>query len=264
MFERPALWERSAEPFWDDEHISKGMLEAHLNPSLEAASRTKETIERSVDWIASIIPKNCRMLDLGCGPGLYCRRFSERGFDVAGMDFSRRSISYAAANDKLTKYIYKNYLELDYTDEFDVITMIYCDYAALTAAERQLLLSKIRLALKPGGIFIFDVFSNLHNSGNTEKKEWSSHEHGGFWSPDPYIDLNATYLYENGTVSAARSIIVTEYGMKEYLIWDTSYDLKRLKEEVLCSGLAVDAVYDDACGKEYTGKSETICAVLKK
>lgn len=43
---RPGLWERSAEPFWDGEHISKDMLEAHLNPMVDAASRKKETNDR--------------------------------------------------------------------------------------------------------------------------------------------------------------------------------------------------------------------------
>ena len=37
LLKKPMLWQRSTEPFWDDEHISKGMLEAHLNPDLDAA-----------------------------------------------------------------------------------------------------------------------------------------------------------------------------------------------------------------------------------
>ncbi|MDR1203930.1 MAG: hypothetical protein LBL26_00400 [Peptococcaceae bacterium] len=39
LLRKPALWQRSAEPFWNDGHISKGMLEAHLNPDWDAASR---------------------------------------------------------------------------------------------------------------------------------------------------------------------------------------------------------------------------------
>lgn len=26
LLQKPALWQRSSEPFWDDEHISKGMF----------------------------------------------------------------------------------------------------------------------------------------------------------------------------------------------------------------------------------------------
>ena len=46
LLQKPVLWQRSAEPFWDDEHISKGMLEAHLNPDWEAASRKHSFIDR--------------------------------------------------------------------------------------------------------------------------------------------------------------------------------------------------------------------------
>ncbi|MDD3244048.1 MAG: class I SAM-dependent methyltransferase [Eubacteriales bacterium] len=262
MFARPDLWQRSPEPFWDDAHISKGMLEAHLNPTLDAASRSKDTIRRSVDWIASILPQTSKILDLGCGPGLYCRQFSDLGFDVTGVDFSQRSIGYAKEHDPRTRYIYQNYLEIDYTDAFDVIIMIYCDYAALTAAERQTLLSKVRSALRPNGIFLFDVFTDVHSKGISEKNVWSVHENGGFWSADPHIAFEAAYLYENGTVSLSRNLIVTESGMKEYFIWDTSYNLQRLTEEVSAAGFEVKAAYDDVCGRAYTGNSETLCVIL--
>ena len=44
LIQKPALWQRSYELFWDDEHISKGMLEAHLNPNWDAASRKTVTL----------------------------------------------------------------------------------------------------------------------------------------------------------------------------------------------------------------------------
>lgn len=37
--------------FWDDPHISAHLLEAHLNPDIDAASRNLETIDRSVKWL---------------------------------------------------------------------------------------------------------------------------------------------------------------------------------------------------------------------
>lgn len=40
---RPELWQRSAASLWDDPHISKGMLKAHLDPEIDAASRRHET-----------------------------------------------------------------------------------------------------------------------------------------------------------------------------------------------------------------------------
>ena len=69
MLEKPGLWQRSPAPFWDDAHISRGMLEAHLNSELDAASRRHITIDRSVNWLSGLIPAGGKILDLGCGPG---------------------------------------------------------------------------------------------------------------------------------------------------------------------------------------------------
>ena len=59
LLQKPVLWQRSTEPFWDDDHISKGMLEAHLNPDWDAASRKHSFIVRSVKWLSSLIPAIC-------------------------------------------------------------------------------------------------------------------------------------------------------------------------------------------------------------
>ena len=58
---------------WDDDYISERLLDMHLNPDIDAASRKRITIERTVRWIeANLEGKNKWILDLGCGPGLYC------------------------------------------------------------------------------------------------------------------------------------------------------------------------------------------------
>lgn len=49
--EKPALYTKSKEAFWDDEYISKQMLKAHLDPDFSGASRKFSFIEQSVSWI---------------------------------------------------------------------------------------------------------------------------------------------------------------------------------------------------------------------
>lgn len=260
IMKRPVLWQRSELPFWDDEHISRGMLEAHLNPEGDAASRKTREIESSVEWFCSVIPEGARLLDLGCGPGLYTKRLSARGYDVTGMDFSKRSIAYATEQDKETCYIYGDYLKLDYENEFDAVTLIYCDYAALTEPERKVLLSKVYRALKPNGLFIFDVFSERHFKKKTEGTSWSANERGGFWSEKPYICMDAAYLYDNG-VSAERHIVVTEEGANDYIVWDTAFTPERLCGELSSAGFTVKSRYDDVCGAAFTGEAETLCFI---
>jgi len=264
LLQKPDLWQRSCDPFWDDEHISKGMLDAHLNPDWDAASRKHSYIDQSVKWLASIIPVGSKILDLGCGPGLYTKRMSDAGYDVTGIDYSRRSIAYAKEIDSKTKYIYQNYLEMDYTEGFDAITLIYCDYAALIPDERKTLLSKIYKALKPNGLFIFDVFTEKTFSGKRDNTSWSYHEDGGFWNAKPHLCLEAEYYFENNTVKVYKNIVIKEDVIYEYLIWDSVFTKHTLLNEVTPFGFQMHSIYDDVCGSPYTGEADTLCLVLKK
>ena len=94
MKQKPQVYEASSSAFWDDENISRYMLEAHLDPDVEGATRKHAFIQRSADWIAECCRGGAgkKLLDLGCGPGLYAELFNDRGFQVTGLDFSRRSI----------------------------------------------------------------------------------------------------------------------------------------------------------------------------
>lgn len=264
LLKRPALWQRSGAPFWDDEHISKGMLEAHLDPEREAASRRHSDIDRSVQWLATMIPTGGRLLDLGCGPGLYTGRLSSLGYDVTGMDLSERSIAYAKAGDSRTTYLVKNYLELDDAGLYDAVIMIYCDYGALIPDERRALLTRVYRALKPGGLFLFDVFSVECFRSREDMRVWSLCEAGGFWSMEPYACLEATYYYENHSVSADQHIILTRDAVREYLLWNTAYTPQRLADELSPCGFQVKGVFDNVCGDRYTGETDTLCVAAYK
>ena len=137
--ERPKPFQYyTAAELWTDEHTSKKMLDYHLNEEIDVSSRNARFINRSVSWIIEKFNLNNKsnVLDFGCGPGLYTSRFAERGINVTGVDFSKRSIKYAAqiASSKNLKvnYINKNYLEYETQDRFDLITMIMCDFCALS------------------------------------------------------------------------------------------------------------------------------------
>ena len=77
LMKPPALYERTDAAFWDDEHISRGMLAAHLDPEFEGASRSFAFMDRSVDWICATAPPAThhpafarhRLPVLDCTPG---------------------------------------------------------------------------------------------------------------------------------------------------------------------------------------------------
>jgi 2-polyprenyl-3-methyl-5-hydroxy-6-metoxy-1,4-benzoquinol methylase len=163
---RPAPYQfYTADELWTGEYTSKKMLEYHLDESVDLSSRNKIFIDRSVAWIVAHfgVDGNTSIADFGCGPGLYTTQFAEKNADVIGIDFSERSIRYAKEiadkNGLDIIYLQQNYLEFDTEKHFDLITMIFCDFCALSPSQRKTLLDKFYKFLKPGGSVLLDVHS---------------------------------------------------------------------------------------------------------
>lgn len=266
---KPELYASGTGAFWDDDYISKKMLEAHLNPEWDAATRKKDFVEESVKWITSIArpAQFPQLLDLGCGPGIYAELFHKAGYTVTGIDFSKRSIAYAQEQTLLNKsniqYFYRNYLTIDYHEQFDVITLIYCDYAPMSVTDRLILLEKVYRALKPSGRFIFDVFTPRMRKA--ENHSWYYSEKNGFWSDQPHVCLDSVYQYDDEDNTELRqSVVLTEHSVKCFNVWDHFFTKKKLTAEFQTAGFKSFEFYGDVAGREYSDAGETICAVLTR
>lgn len=267
--ERPTIYKQNEVNFWNDEHISKHMLTAHLNPDYEGASRKLSFIEQSVKWIKENIPSSeyPQLLDIGCGPGLYTERFCKAGYRVTGLDFSKRSIEYATSSGHQQgldiTYIYQDYLKMNYDNVFDVTTFIYCDYGALSVENRAIILRKIYHSLKSGGKLLLDVFSMVKYNEFEELKTWKVHEDGGFWSAEKYLSLNAQYKYSDN-VTLEQTAVITDNRIREYCIWNCYYTPATLIKEVYEAGFKKFDLFSDVTGKPYIEDSSTIAILLEK
>lgn len=269
MLDCPPLYKETMVAFWDDEHISKQMLKAHLDPEYSGASRKLSFIKKSVSWIKEIVPpiEFPNLLDIGCGPGIYAELFAQIGFQVIGVDFSKRSIQHAkdsAMNKNLNiAYFYQNYLNLQLDKLFDFVTMIYCDYGALSPKNRKVVLENVYKHLQPGGKFLFDVFSLEYYKQFQERKTWELHSQGGFWRADEHIELNACYKFPNG-VTLEQIIVMSSNHNSVYYLWNTCYTLELLQNEVESVGFKVCGIFGDVSGQPLKNDSPTIAILLEK
>ncbi|QHQ60432.1 methyltransferase domain-containing protein [Anaerocolumna sedimenticola] len=266
---KPDLYSTLEEPFWDDPYIAQQMLEAHLNPDWDAASYNHKTIDQIVEWQIKYLnlKKGAKILDLGCGPGLYCTRFSRYGLDVTGMDYSGNSISYAKkyaeTNDLNIQYIYQDYLTMDYSDKFDAIFLIYCDLGALSDSRRDLLLQKIHKALKPGGVFVFDAFTRF-NWEQQSMRNWYMSE-SGFWSPYPHLVLEQTVDFEAENVLLRQYTIIDSRGeVTTYNLRDHYYTKQNILLLMKRYGYHVQDVWSDLTGKDYEENTKCMGIAAKK
>lgn len=263
---RPLVFQKSSAKFWDDEHISQEMLKAHLNPNIDAASRKPEIIEKTVEWICNLAPypKFTKILDLGCGPGLYADMLNKKGYQVTGIDFSKRSIDYAKSINHNNQYIYQNYLDIEYENEFDIVLLIYCDYGVLADDERKLLLKKIYKALKAGGMLLLDVFTPNNYLNDQERTSWYINNSSGFWKPTPHLCLEAHYIYDND-IRLDMYLVVDEFNNIDiYRIWDKSFTKETFSQEVMDIAFSEVNFYANTTGDIYKDDSKTMSIVLIK
>ena len=268
--QKPKLFAKSTGPFWDDLHISAQMLKAHLDPDSDLASRKHVTIDKAVEWIIKelALQKGDQILDLGCGPGLYCTRFAEREMVVTGIDYSKRSIQYAneyATSNKLEiEYIYKDYLTVDYNDAFDLVVLIYYDFGVLSDQDRDLLLGKIYKSIKPGGHFVFDVFTPKYHDSIKEERTWKR-EKQGFWRPVPYLLLTEKIKYPDQNVLLTQYAVIDENSKIDiYRIWDHAYTKHSISKVLSDAGFNDVRFYADITGSEYSDNLKTLAIIAKK
>lgn len=261
------LYESTNIPFWDDEHISKYMLEAHLNPDVDSASRSHEQIIKSVKWIRNLSDDKTELLDLGCGPGIYAELFDDAGFNVTGIDFSKRSVEYAKdsaqTNGKNISYLYQDYLSIDYKEKFDVVTLIYCDFGVIPTDDRRVLLGKIFASLNPGGIFIVDAFTPKQYE-NFKEDKIVSEEREGFWSSRPYRCTQKDIRCEDYHFLEQYNIETEDGDKKTYNIWNHAFTKDELGNDLCTAGFSDVKFYNDVTGVPYSEKNNTICAVARK
>ena len=250
--------------FWNDPHISTQMLKAHLDPKIEAASRTPETIDRSVQWIMDTIALKAddNVLDLGCGPGLYASRFARAGLQVTGVDYSRSSIEYAkryaSENSLNIHYRYQNYLELDDDNLYDAAFLIYGDFCPLDPLQRSTLLKNVRRALKPNGRFVFDVTTREHRKKHGNKNNWYAAD-GGFWKPGRQLVLEEGFDYPEQSIWLDQYTVIEGDGkVSVYRNWFQDYDPEMITGELAQGGFFVESLWGDLTGMPYLSDGEWI------
>ncbi len=270
MRSRPEPFEfYTADQLWTDEHTSEQMLKYHLNENIDVSSRRGSFIGPSVEWIVSHfkIDNGSKIIDFGCGPGLYTARLAKKGADVTGIDFSKRSIEYArrtAEDEGLSiEYFHKNYFDFDTDQRFDLIIMIMCDLCALAPDQRKQLLKKFRSLLKPGGSILLDVYSIPAFEMREESSTYEKNLLNGFWSKDDYHGFLNIFKYNDEKVILDKYTIIGPERTKTIYNWLQYFSPERLKEEFRNYGLEITEIFSDVAGNEFDAGSYEFAIVAK-
>ncbi len=157
-----------------------------------------------------------------------------------------------------------DYLALELEGGYDLATMIMCDYCALSPEQRGRLLRRVGELLAPGGVFLFDVYSDSYFATWEEMVAYGPEMMDGFWSSEPYFGFQNTFKYEQEKVVLERYLVVERERQTEYFNWFQHYNLGSLKAEVEAAGLVVEDVYGDVAGEPFEPSLPEFAVVVRR
>ena len=211
---KPEPWAEGEKIPWNEPSFSRRMLQEHLSQEHDWASRRATTIRKHVDWIHREVLSGqpARILDLGCGPGLYTSQLAERGHACSGVDFSPASIAYAREYakkaDLLCSYQLEDVREADFGSGYNLAMFIFGEFNVFTPQDARRILRKALAALQPGGALILEVhtFEVIHQIG-LQPSSWYSTD-SGLFSDQPHLCLQENFWDEAQSVATTRFFIV--------------------------------------------------------
>lgn len=210
----PKPWVEGEKIPWNDPEFSQRMLKEHLSQNHDAASRRIVTIEKQTNWIHNHVlgKKPTRILDLGCGPGLYANRLAALGHECVGIDFSPASIEYARqqaeAQGLTCQYTHQDIRTAEYGTGFGLAMLIYGEMNVFRKEDARHILQKTYQSLDPNGFLLlephpFDVVQRM----GTSPTRWYSAQQGLF-SDKPHIVLIENFWDQDENVAIDRIIVI--------------------------------------------------------
>ncbi len=210
----PTPWAEGDNIPWHDPAFSQRMLAEHLSQGHDAASRRFATIDRHVGWIHdTVLGGRCtRVLDLGCGPGLYAIRLARLGHACVGIDYSPASIAYArreaeAANVDCT-YRLADIRNGGYGTGYGLALLIFGELNVFPREHAMRILAGVRRALEPGGVLVLEphTFAAVRRLGE-RPPDWYTAS-GALFGDAPHAVLREHFWDGPAEVATIRTYVV--------------------------------------------------------
>lgn len=209
---------------WNDPGFSRRMLANHLSQDHDWASRRQEIVDRHVAWIAGqLTTPRARVLDLGCGPGLYTHALAQRGYRCTGMDFSPASIDYARQRAQAAglpiDYLLADIRDYRLDGGFDLAMITFGEINVFRCEDALAILANAVSLLAPEGMLLAEVhaFDEVRRQGEAAPS-WQAMEEGLF-SARPHLLLQENFWDSGAATATSRYFVidaadasVTEYG----------------------------------------------------
>lgn len=190
------------------------MLKEHLDPTHDAASRRPGVIDEHVRWLHEEIlhAEPTRILDLGCGPGLYAVRLASLGHKVSGIDISPASLEYArkfAVSEGVTcEFVEGDFRTAPLGDCYDLVMQIFGELNVFRRGDAAAIIDRCSRSLAPDGRLLFEV-DQPEQTRRIGKSlaNWYT-KASGLFSDQPHLCLSEHFWNEEQRAASVRHWVI--------------------------------------------------------
>ena len=215
---------------WGNEEFSKLMLVEHLNQNSLSGSRAKPFIKKEVHFLDELFKKlniGRDLLDIGCGPGLYCEQFNYQGYSCDGVDISPAAIEYAKEHVRDSAFYLCGIQDLECKKQYDAGLVLFGLLNEIKDASS--LINSAAHHIKDNGYIILEVFHpDFFSSLSAQSTQVSGSEDPTYFSALPHVRITKRFFVEESGCLVNRNLVVDDSGtVKLYESHFTCYDVEK-------------------------------------
>ena len=221
----------NTQEYWENRISKHGMYDSigRISLSEKVNEKRKKRVCQDLETVLDHREVNLsgkKVLDAGCGTGVYSKFYAERGCDVSGIDFSQSAIEKIQLENISGDFRVGDVSSLDFeSDQFDIVHCFSVLYHIVNNEAWNYAISELCRVLKPDGILLFRV--------GWLSEDWSPAEHVKFRSKQRYIrklsDHGVNELNSNSITDALRFSMMSKRFPKMLssdLFWKKNPDQK--------------------------------------
>ncbi|MCO4365753.1 class I SAM-dependent methyltransferase [Staphylococcus agnetis] len=243
-------FEAGADNIWTSKKFEEFVLKSYVDPSIPGGGQTLEDTSDLFNTLDNLkFVNRVNLLDIGCGVGTHCEEFNSRGFNVTGIDISKKAIDYAKEqNYNLNadiKYICGDIFKTRFKNKFEIVTILYKTLATFSEVDRKVLMNKIKSILSSEGLLIFDVPSIEEFKSYNEINLWTTLPKNNIILKEELINLISVKKYPKNILLNQNIYMTEKNEIFAFNDWLQFFALEGIKKECEDNGFEVFSVINN-------------------
>ena len=196
------------------------------------------------------------ILDLCCGPGRHAIDFARRGYRVTGVDRTKflldQARERAAASGQQVEWIQQDMREFVRPNAFELAVNLWTSFGYFeNDADDLRVLSNIFESLRPGGVFVMDLFGKETIARGFALTTSTEHQDGS-------LLVERHKICDGWNRVANEWILIKEGQARSFHFEHTIYSGRELRDHLVGAGFADVKLFGNLAGRPYDSEAKRL------